>query len=138
MAGRQRRTRTTKPKGRDGAENMGRHEPEEYDPAAFADEAMGTAREMTARWYDREIAWRQRLQDQYQREVEVLIRQRAEFVRPEADTGANPLPAVPPGEPAPAVPAPEADPNATQAMPLAVEGRPEESASDASGSGERA
>lgn len=75
-----------------GVPNVGRHEPVEYDAEAFAAEAIGTARNMTARWYDREIAWRERLIKQYSAEVKTLQSQRAEFTSPSADTGENPVP----------------------------------------------
>lgn len=71
---------------------MGRHEPIEYDGKKFAEEVMGTATEITQRWYDREITWRDRLIRQYKNEISILQEQRSKFTAPEANTGENPIP----------------------------------------------
>lgn len=69
---------------------MGRHQPTDYSAEKFAEEVMGTATEQTVKWYEREIAWRERLVAQYSQEIDVLIEQRDRFARPEAQTGENP------------------------------------------------
>jgi hypothetical protein len=41
-------------------------------PSEFAEEVMGSADEQLCRWYEKEMAWRQALVDQYDQELLVL------------------------------------------------------------------
>jgi hypothetical protein len=72
---------------------------EPMSPEEFAEEALGSAREQTMRWYEGQIAWRVRIMQQYKDELDILRQQydtvRRQVESPPQDTGPNPVPTPP-------------------------------------------